>query len=100
MLASGWLPAKDGPFRVRAREIDFGIDAAAQGSFDESYANGPARGQRSQLLQSLDALQRMRRQRHPLGERLAGVGVHADVLPDAILEKPGVLGVLWFAQER
>ena len=62
------------------REILFGVHATGGQLADGGDAHGEAGGERTKLFEPLDAFERVLRQRDPRRERVAGVGIDADVL--------------------
>src|SRR5687767_13354053 len=89
--SSGLFRARETvPIRVRASKVFFRIDAAPRRITYDRDAHRHARGKWPQLLESLNLLQWVGRQRDPPGEGVAGVRVHTDVLTHARREDRSV----------
>src|SRR5687768_17192223 len=70
------------PVFVGDRQVLFGIDSPVHGRRGVRDTDRHPGGEGTQLFEALDPLERMGRQRHPRRQRVARIGVHADVLPD------------------
>src|SRR5690349_20702888 len=75
------LPLKCVPVGFRPSKVVTSVDARQGGLAQRRHPDREAEMQRAELLEPLRQLGRRRRRRDPAGQRLARVGVDAEVLP-------------------
>jgi hypothetical protein len=88
------------PRRLGGAQILFGVDAGRGRLLHRRNAHRDAVREWAQLLQALHALERVHRERDPPRERLARVGVDADVAAHEGVARGRVAGVARLAEPR